>query len=468
LSVPDFVVASHRGPFVYERTGGGVQSRRGAGGLIGSIGPVVEGSGVTWIAAPMSETDRELARSSTGLEEAGFVLRLLDLPRDTHELHYEVMSNEVFWFLFHYLFDGAYLPTFDGLFADAWDAYRRVNDLYANAIAATPGRVVLVNDYQLMLAAAATRRVTRSRRPLVYFHHTPWCEPDYFAMLPDAVRQELIESMLAYDVVGFHAKRWADAFSRCCERFVVGAIADADGVTWKRRRTRVITAPVPLDAERLIGDAKTDEVSRWVASHDELRAGRKLLLRVDRIDLSKNPLRGFLAFEQLLARRPDLADEVLFLALIYPSRQTVERYQRYYADCLGVVRRVNEKFTSEPIQLLFEDDYERSLGALLMYDALLVNPVYDGLNLVCKEGVVANERAGSLILSRNAGAFDELKDGAIAVNPFDVTATADAIERAIEMPDATRKANAKKLKKAATRTTPAQWLQAQLDAASTP
>lgn len=453
---------------MHERVGDAVHARRGGGGLIGSIGPVVEGSGVTWIAAPISETDREIASSQTTIEEAGFNLRLLDLPRDKHELHYEVMSNEVFWFLFHYLFDGAYLPTFDGLFTDAWDAYRHVNDLYAQAIAATPGRVVLVNDYQLMLAAAATRRISRSRRPLAYFHHTPWCEPDYFSMLPEPTRQELIESMLAYDVVGFHAKRWAEAFMRCCERFVAGAVADGDGVTWKRRRTRVIVAPVPLDAEGIAADAAQPQVDSWVASHDTLRGERKLLLRVDRIDLSKNPLRGFYAFEQLLERRPALADEVLFLALIYPSRQTVERYQRYYSDCLGVVRRVNEKFASEPIQLLFEDDYERSLGALRMYDALLVNPVFDGLNLVCKEGAVVNERAGSVILSRNAGAFEELADGVIPVNPFDVTATADAIEQALELPDEARKRNARKLKRAAVASTPAQWLQMQLDAASTP
>ncbi len=466
MPVPEFLVASHRGPYVYERTGGSLHARRGGGGLIGSIGPVVENTGVTWIAAPISDTDREIASNGTVMDEAGFKVRLLDLPRAVHELHYEVMSNEVFWFLFHYLFDGAYLPTFDGVFAQAWDAYRNVNDIYAQAIAESPGRVVFVNDYQLMLAAAATRRISRSKRPLVYFHHTPWCEPDYFSMLPENVRTELLESMLAFDVVGFHAVRWAEAFARCCERFVQGCVASGDRVTWKRHSTRVIAAPVPLDAEGLVRDASTDDVKGWVDSHDALRAGRKLLLRVDRIDLSKNPLRGFLAFEHLLERRPELADEVLFLALLYPSRQTVERYQRYYSDCLGVVRRVNERFGSEPIQLLFEDLYERSLGALRMYDALLVNPVFDGLNLVCKEGPVINERNGSVLLSRNAGAFDELADGVIPVNPFDVTATADAIEYALELPVQARKRNARKLKQASTGTTPTQWLHALLEAAN--
>jgi trehalose 6-phosphate synthase len=466
LPVPDLLVASHRGPFVYHGTGDALHARRGSGGLIGALIPVVENTDVTWIAAPSSDADREIAARGTPLREPGFNVVLLDLPRDEHELHYEVMSNEVFWFMFHYLFDVAYLPTFDGVFAQAWDAYRAVNDIYAQAIAATPGRVVLVNDYHLMLAGAAVRRATRSRRPLVYFHHAPWCEPDYFSMLPDAVRTELIESMLAFDVVGFHSARWANAFARCCERFVPGCAASGDVVTWKRHHTRVIVAPVPVDAGRLVREAEADEVTSWVASHDALRAGRKLLLRVDRIDLSKNPLRGFLAFEQLLARRPELADEVLFLALLYPSRQTVERYQRYYSDCLGIVRRVNERYASEPIQLLFEDLYERSLGALRMYDVLLVNPVFDGLNLVCKEGPTINERNGSIVLSRNAGAFDEIGRGVIPVNPFDVSGTADALERALELPDEARRRNARRLREDATRTTPEQWIRALLGAIS--
>jgi trehalose 6-phosphate synthase len=202
-----------------------------------------------------------------------------------------------------------------------------------------------------------------------------------------------------------------------------------------------------------------------------MRAGRKLLLRVDRIDLSKNPLRGFLAFELLLKRRPALAKEVLFMAMMYPSRLSVERYQSYLTECLGVVRRVNERYEKAvganvgPIHLIYEDDFHRSLGAMRLYDVLLVNPVFDGLNLVSKEGATVNERAGSIILSTNAGSFDQLSSAVIPVDPFDVPATADAIERALEMPQAERTSRDKKLKKLASASTPAGWLQLQLDAA---
>jgi trehalose 6-phosphate synthase len=464
------LVCSNRGPFTYDGPADAPVARRGGGGLIGAIAPIMQGSGGTWIAAPLSETDRALARASSTPEQDGFTLRFVDVPSDLHHLHYDVMSNEVLWFLLHYLFDVPHIPTFDGAFADAWDGYHRVNDLFADAVCDTPSRAVLVQDYHFMLVGSLVRKKGRVRRPLVYFHHTPWCEPDYFGILPPEVAVAILEALLAYDVIGFHARRWADAFVRCCERYVRGAIVSPDGVTYKRRTTSVVVAPVPVDAQRLRAEAHEADVQSWVASHDALREGRKLLLRVDRIDLSKNPLRGFLAFEHLLERRPELVNEVLFLALLYPSRLTVERYQNYFSECLGVVRRINETWDTKirsdvgPVHLLFEDDFHRSLGAMRLYDALLVNPVFDGLNLVSKEGAVINERAGSVILSRNAGAFEEIGEAIVPVQPFDVPGTADAIEAALDMTGAEREKRAKKLVKLATRTTPGDWLDAQLGA----
>jgi trehalose 6-phosphate synthase len=468
----ELLVCSNRGPLTYEGTVASPVGRRGGGGLIGAVSGAFSARGGTWIAAPLSNVDRQLARKHpAGREQDGVNVRFLDLGKELHHLHYEVVSNEVLWFLFHYLFDVPHSPTFDGAFPKAWDAYREVNDLYAQALVGSRGEVVLIQDYHLMLVAAAVRRRTRSRRPLVYFHHIPWCEPEYFSMLPQAIGVEILEGMLAHDVVGFHAKRWADAFVHCCERYVRGASVTHDEVTWKRRRTKIIVAPVPIDETRLRADADDPATRSWVESHDALREGRRLLLRVDRIDLSKNPLRGFLAFEHLLERRPGLVDEVLFMAMLYPSRTTVERYQAYYAECLGVVRRVNERFGPKvgaevgPIHMLFEDDFHRSLGAMRLFDALLVNPVFDGLNLVSKEAAVLNERDGSVILSTNAGAFDELGSAVVPVDPFDVPATADAIEAALDASPGERKARAKKLRTLATKTTPADWIAKQLRAA---
>ena len=423
--------------------------------------------GGTWIAAAMTDGDRQFAAETPpGRSADGFELRLLDLPKDEHGLHYDTVSNEYLWFLFHYLFDIVNTPHFDDSFARAWSAYRAINSRYADAVAeAGKADAVLVHDYHLMLVGDLLRRRSRTRRPIVYFHHTPWCDPEYFSLLPDAVGAEILKGLLAYDVIGFHARRWADAFLACCEHHLKGARVSSDVVTWQRRSSRVLVAPVPLDTERLGAEAADTETTEWSARHDELRAGRKLLLRVDRIDLSKNPLRGFLAFESLLERRPSLASEVLFLALLYPSRLNVETYRRYYAECTGVVRRVNERYDDSPIELHFEDQYRRSLGAMRICDALLVNPIFDGLNLVAKEGAFVNERSGALILSRNAGVFEELGDASIAINPFDISATAEAIERALEMSSAKRTSTARALRKKASRSSPTEWADTQLAAA---
>lgn len=437
------------------------------------MAPVLSAHGGTWIAAAMGDHDKELARDfPDGRAEEGFSLRLLDLPHDAHSLHYDSVSNEYLWFLFHYLFDVPHAPMFDSSFRRAWEAYRHVNELYADAIvAAGRAQAVFVHDYHLILTGSFLRRRARPRRPVLYFHHTPWCEPEYFSLLPDGVRTEVLEGMLAYDVIGFHARRWADAFLRCCDRLLPGAAVSADEVAWRRRRSRVIVAPVPLDNERLAAEAADERTLEWTARHDELRAGRKMLLRVDRIDLSKNPLRGFLAFEELLERRPELAAEVVFLALLYPSRLNVETYRRYFTECLGAVRRINERFDDKapaeggPIELHFEDRYLRSLGAMRSCDALLVNPVFDGLNLVAKETAYVNERSSALVLSRNAGVFEELGDASIPINPFDIASTAEAIEKAIEMPDAERERAARALRRKAARSSPTEWVGIHLAAA---
>ncbi len=460
----EVVVCSHRGPYVFERSGDRLVARRGGGGLIGAVAPMIERLGGTWVAAALSDGDRDAAQATQ--HHDGFKLQLLDLPRDAHALHYEVVSNEYLWFLFHYLFDVPNVPLFDARFADAWNAYRHVNEVYADAVAAAvPARAVLVQDYHLMLLPSLLR-ARRIRRPILYFHHTPWCAPEYFALLPEPIRDQLLRGMLDCDVVGFHAQRWADMFKACCERFVPRVKIAADSVGSGRRSTEIVVAPVPIDEERLLSEAADPRTQEWAERHDETRAGRKLLLRVDRIDLSKNPLRGFLAFEQLLETEPNLARDVVFFALLYPSRQTLEAYRRYYAACTGVVRRINEKFPNdEPVVLHFEDDYYRSLGAMRSHDVLLVNPVFDGLNLVAKEGAIVNANDGVMVLSRNAGVFEELGPASIPVNPFDVTATADAIRHGLALPAPDRAKLSARARRLAARSTPEAWGRVQLAAA---
>lgn len=465
----NLIVCSHRGPFYYQRTRGKLVAQQGAGGLVNAVGPVMARFGGTWIASALTDADSELAANPDGINEGGFTLKFLDLPPDVHQRHYEIVCNQNLWFVFHYLFDLPNTPRFDREFVGAWDAYREVNRIYAEALPRTEGGdAILIEDFHLMLVAEHVRR-TDIGTPLVYFHHTPWAEPDYFSLLPTAVVEEILRGMLAHDVVGFHTTRWARAFLECCDRLLPGADARNDRVAWEGREVRVLVAPAPLGAEQVSSRAADPGVARWRERLEEMRAGRLMLLRVDRVELSKNVLRGFQAFEALLERRPSLAKEIWFLALVYPSRPRVTEYRRYLGSCLNVAQRINRRFgigpDDGPLGLYVQDDYHRSLAGMQLFDALLVNPVFDGLNLVAKEACYLNERDGTLVLSRNAGVFDELGEYAVAVNPFDVTETAAAIETALEMPKDERAKRATELRRAVTTGTPEGWIRGQLEAA---
>lgn len=428
--------------------------------------------GGTWIASALSPEDHELARTAAdGTDVDGYSLRFLDLDPDTHRLHYDVVSNEHLWFVFHYLFDLPTAPLFDASFDRAWDAYLGVNGSYAQAVGRLrPAGPVLVQDYHLLAVGNELRKRRWTGGPLVYFHHVPWPEPDYFSLLPARIVSDVLRGVLAHDVVGFHARRWADRFLACCERLLRGVSVGAEAVRFQGRDVRVVVAPVPLDVPLLREQSVALPTERWIERIDKQRAGRHLLVRVDRIELSKNVLRGFLAFEQLLARRPSAAADVLFVALQYMSRPRVAEYRRYVGRCMAVVQQINERFArgsadEGPLSLSILDDYSRSLAGLRLADTLLVNPVYDGLNVIAKQGCVLTDRDAVLVLSRNAGVWEELGSAALGVNPFDVSDTADALDTALDMSGAERARRARRLRKLASIATPESWVRTLLDAA---
>jgi trehalose 6-phosphate synthase len=191
---------------------------------------------------------------------------------------------------------------------------------------------------------------------------------------------------------------------------------------------------------------------------------------VDRAELSKNILRGFIAFEDLLVRYPRWRERVVFLAHLNPSRTAVPEYRTYMEQCTEAAERINRQHGTpswKPIALDMGDDFDKVLAAYQLYDALLVNPIFDGMNLVAKEGALLNRNDGVLILSRNSGAIAELDRGALAIDPLDITGTADAIHAALEMEGRDRKQRAKILLKAAEARTPAHWIDEQLEALRT-
>lgn len=452
----DLVVVSNRGPlsFTYDDQGALVTTR-GGGGLVSVLGPAVEGTGATWVAAALSDADREAAVSGI-VEAEGFRLRSLVLDEAAFRQYYDVVSNSTLWYLHHGLWDRVRRPRFDRRWREAWAAYREINHAFADAAAeeAAPGATVLVHDYQLSLLPA---RLVKERPDVavVHFHHTPFCDPDELRVLPDDAARELVEGLTTSRACGFHATRWAQAFEGC--------VAELSG-----EPVRTFVSPAVPDLDDMRAAAESPACAAALSELEDRVGDRKLIVRVDRIELSKNIVRGFAAYEDLLVTRPQLRERVTFAAHVYPSRQTLPDYLAYAQEVEAIVERVNNRFGRGdwlPILLDTDDDFPRSVAALRRYDALLVNPVRDGFNLVATEGPAVNERDGVLVLSPEAGAFEQLGRFALAAPPFDVAATSEALGTALSLDAEERAVRAAGLRETIAARTARHWLADQVAAA---
>jgi trehalose 6-phosphate synthase len=293
-------------------------------------------------------------------------------------------------------------------------------------------------------------RAARPDVPMMHFTHTPFCGPSSIRVLPTDVAIELCRSMATVPA-GFHTQRWADAYAASV-RTMLGLEAPAAGA---------FAAPLGPDADLLAESAAMPETRQFVMELDELVGDRALVVRVDRIDLSKNIVRGFLAYDRFLARYPEWRERVVFVAMLNRSRDTLAEYLAYQQEVEQAVARVNGRWSRpgwDPIVLDTRDSYTRSLAGFARYDVLFVNPVKDGLNLVAKEGPLVNERSGVLCLSPEAGAYEELAEAAVPVHPYDLEQDASALHEALTMTAAERARRADRLRELVGRHTPRSWL----------
>jgi trehalose 6-phosphate synthase len=409
-----------------------------AGGLVPHLLALLRKSGGEWFFAAGSDATAWPGRVD------GIGLHPVALDSREQRLHYHQISIETLLWLFHYLHDTAVGPVFDRRLHAAWATYRAVNERFADRVAATASRgggddVVLVNDYHLMMVPAAlVRRTLPGGTRLVYAHQVPWCEPDYFGILPPAVREAVLSSLLCCDTVVFHAPRWRAAFAACCTRYLHGVTVDRDGIGYAGRRTAVRAVPFPLDTATVLNLRDAEPTRRWRARIADLAEGRRAVVRVDRLDLWKNHLRGFAAFDELLRRHLPAAADLWFLVVLTPTRYRSPRHRAYETACHEAVARLNDAASAlgrpEAVTLLYPDPAaehrHRAVAALGTASAVLINPTYDGFNLVAKEATLLGDDA-TVLLSRTAGAYDYLAPAVRALDPFDVTATADALQAAL-------------------------------------
>lgn len=447
------LVASNRGPITYEvDENGSLKAKRGGGGLVSGLSAIGPDAGALWVCSALGDGDREAVRRGVG--EDG--VRMLDIDATVHADAYNGIANSVLWFVHHMLYQTPLEPVFDAEFRRQWASYEAYNRAFAEALAedAAQGAVAVVQDYHLTLVPGMLRELRPDLR-IGHFSHTPWAPVDYFRMLPDDISEQVLRGMLGADRLGFLTRRWADAFTACADE-LVGGLGD----------TRVGVHGLGADADFLRRRSnEADVAERMVTLREQIGEGRKTIVRVDRTELSKNIVRGLLAYRQLLDDHPEWRERVVHVAFAYPSRQDLAVYRDYTAEVQRVADDINSRYGTPgwtPVVLHVKDDFSRSLAAYRLADVALVNPIRDGMNLVAKEVPVVSDEGCALVLSREAGAYEELGEDAIVVNPYDVIGTARALHEALSMPPHERAERTKRLAAAATALPPAQWFLEQL------
>lgn len=453
------VIASNRGPVSFEIRDDELIASRGAGGLVSGLGPLVQDTDTQWYAAALSEGDRRAGATGT-MEAAGFMVRIVDIDRETLDGAYNTIANGTLWYLYHGLNARSREPIINIDWYDAWSAFRRYNAAFAEALidGAPENSIVLLQDHHLALVAPRLR----DERPdvsTVHFSHTPFATPDALRILPELARTELMFGYLGADAIGFHSSRWSDDFIAGCRETL--------GV----RPTNTFVSPLGPDPAQLRAFSESPACEVEHQSLIEEVGDRVVIARAERLELSKNLLRGFLAYDELLALRPELHEEIVFVANLAPSRTDLDDYISYREEIEAAVDEINARWrtpTWTPIIYRAENNFARAVAMFRRYDLLLVNSIRDGLNLVAKEGPLINERNGIVALSRETGAFDELSGLVTEVHAYDITQTAQAMSDALNIDAETKAEIATDLVAVIESRTPKEWLQEQLAAAVTP
>jgi trehalose 6-phosphate synthase len=470
------IVVSNRGPAEFERSEDGTRLvRRGGGGLVTALSGLVSHRGALWIASAMTEEDVAVSREAAGqpvtveLDGVTYDVVLVESDPLAYDRFYNVIANPILWFIQHYLWDLSNAPDIRIEEMEAWEhGYKVVNADIATAVVAAieviDQPLVMLHDYHLYTCPA----LIRAARPDAFLHHfvhIPWSQPDSWRVLPGRMREEICRGLLANDIIGFHTTAYCRNFLHCCTELMELEVDwDRQAVQHDGRETWVRAYPLAIDAARLERAAALDEVARY---EEELLRRRRdhLIIRVDRADLSKNVLRGFTAFDVFLQQHPEFRERVTFIAHLQPSRTDVPEYAEYLERIEALVAVVNHRHGTTdwmPIDLRIYENFPEAVARYKHFDLLIVNSLFDGMNLVAKEAPAVNTRDGVVILSENTGAHEELGDCALSVNPFDIQEQADAIHRALTMSTEERALRASRLREIVHSRDPGVWIDEQL------
>ncbi|KAG5235247.1 alpha,alpha-trehalose-phosphate synthase [Salix suchowensis] len=351
--------------------------------------------------------------------------------------YYNGYCNNILWPLFHYLG----LPQEDRLattrsFQSQFAAYKKANQMFADVVNQhyEEGDVVWCHDYHLMYLPKCLKEYNNNMK-VGWFLHTPFPSSEIHRTLPS--RSDLLRSVLAADLVGFHTYDYARHFVSACTR-ILGLEGTPEGVEDQGRLTRVAAFPIGIDSDRFIRALELPQVQEHIKELKERFAGRKVMLGVDRLDMIKGIPQKILAFEKFLEENSIWRDKVVLLQIAVPTRTDVPEYQKLTSQVHEIVGRINGRFgtlTAVPIHHLDRSlDFHALCALYAVTDVALVTSLRDGMNLVSYEFVACQDsKKGVLILSEFAGAAQSLGAGAILVNPWNITEVADSILQALTM-----------------------------------
>jgi len=467
------VLVSNRGPVTFQEDG---SIRRGTGGLATALIGLASHRDAVWIASAMTEQDAQVAQEhggrAFGVEAphgGEFRVRFVASDDQAYDRFYNIFANPMLWFIQHYLWDLSNAPDIRRHEVEAFEfGYNVVNEDLATAVLeeidGQEEPVVMVHDYQLYTLPGMVRRA-RPDAFLHHFVHIPWTQPDAWRVLPSTIRDEIYHGVLANDIVGFHTRSYRRNFLQCCRDLMDLEVDMKRGVVFiDDREVWVRAYPLPIDYRATRAVAQRDRVKEF---EEKLLARRRefSILRVDRADLSKNVLRGFTGFDIFLEQHPEFSERITFTAQLMPSRTDVPEYAEYLEKIEALVAVVNHRHGTPdwmPISLKLRDDLDEAVASYKHYDVMMVNAMFDGMNLVAKEGPLVNERDGVSILSENTGAHEELGEFALSVNPFDVQELANSIYAALTMDAEERKRRSEGLKQVITSRDPGDWIDEQV------
>jgi len=474
---PLIVIVSNRGPFSFTRNPDGeFIVERGAGGLVTALGALAEQHEVLWIALAMSEDDRLWAEEHDSEPQSveGIYLQLVCPDEEAYEQYYGVIANPLLWFIQHQLWD---IPRTPSITQETWDAWNQgyvgINELLATAVAESLEGVdrpiiIFPQDYHLYMLPKFLRQQLRANVQIQPFIHIPWPGADAWRMLPKQMRESLLYSLLEADRIGFQTEKDAFNFVQTCRFHLPEAHSRGrrDAIFIHGREVNAFPYPISINIEKTKTIVQEPETRLLKSEFINLVGDCNMILRVDRIEPSKNILRGLEAYRTLLEVYPEYRGNVRMLCLLVPSRMEVVEYQDYLKDIMAEAGLINAQFSDrfwEPIRIIVGDNYPRAIAAMQLYDVLLVNPLADGMNLVAKEGALVNQKDGVLILSEYAGAYYELGDHALTVSPFDIYGTVEAMHHALTMPRDERQRRAEALRSAVEHAGVKQWFYDQVD-----